>query len=540
MGQEAVFVLIVVEVFLNKARFSYTKFTKNYIIFPSFCKKADIRNRSYGKWRLSPTNFKRLNLGRSIIGLKPWLTVDSTLSSSIFPSGKPNFSRDLKMKMNTINTRVAIVLGISLLSLFGSLRSQAQEVDHSYKPLKLSLSEDGKKYVRFIMWHQFWATYTQNNPGTTNMVEEQKDNNLNFGLRRSRFLAFAQVSPRFLILTHFGINNQNFNNGGLSGGKKPQIYMHDAWTEFMVVPQKLYIGGGLHYWNGISRMTSASTLNFMTLDAPIFNWPNIELTDQFARQFGVYAKGALGKLHYQVALNKPFAAGVAPGTLDGTPNMAARNVINDNAVVKGYFDYQFFDQESQKLPYRVGTYMGGKKVFNIGAGFYTHADATISTNASGNEQSHGISLLAVDVFANLPTGDNGSAFTGYAVLYNYDFGPNYIRNVGIMNTAMGGTSFAGSGNRQPTIGTGNIFYTQLGYALPKGEKGQLQPFAAFTAKSFEALNEGSTQFDLGLNYFISGHNAKISLQYSTRPIYTTAGDLDGSRGELILQTHIFL
>ena len=51
-----------------------------------------------------------------------------------------------------------------------------------------------------------------------------------------------------------------------------QIYMHDVWTEFMLVPKKLYIGTGLHYWNGVSRMANASTLNFMTLDAPIFNW----------------------------------------------------------------------------------------------------------------------------------------------------------------------------------------------------------------------------------------------------------------------------
>lgn len=230
------------------------------------------------------------------------------------------------------------------------------------------------------------------------------------------------------------------------------------------------------------------------------------------------------------------------GDLEGAPNASAVNVVNDNASIKGYFDYQFFEQESQKLPYRVGTYMAGKKVLNVGAGFYTHPEATVSTDASGNEELNNIGLFALDVFANLPVNkERGTAFTGYAAYYSYDFGPNYIRNVGIMNTANGGTSFAGSGNRQPTIGTGSIFYTQLGFALPKGDKeAQFQPFAAFTAKSFEALDEGSAQVDLGMNYFLNGHNAKISLQYSTRPIYTVAGELDGSGTELILQTHIFL
>ena len=40
----------------------------------------------------------------------------------------------------------------------GDLQAQEKpEVDHSYKPLTLKLSEDGSKYVRFIIWHQQWV-----------------------------------------------------------------------------------------------------------------------------------------------------------------------------------------------------------------------------------------------------------------------------------------------------------------------------------------------------------------------------------------------
>ena len=181
--------------------------------------------------------------------------------------------------------------------------------DHTYKPLTLKLNDTGSKYVRFIMWHQVWATATQNNPGTVNSRGEVIDGSGeksewsgDVAMRRSRFLAYAQISPRAMILTHWGINNQSFINGatapnGSNGtgtasnqGKKPQLFLHDAWTEFEIKKDKLYLGAGLHYWNGISRLTSNSTLNFMTLDAPIFNWPTIEATDQFARQFGIYAK----------------------------------------------------------------------------------------------------------------------------------------------------------------------------------------------------------------------------------------------------------
>jgi hypothetical protein len=47
--------------------------------------------------------------------------------------------------------------------------------DYSYKPLTLKLNDDGSKYVRFIMWHQFWVSATQNNPGTRNLNGELID-----------------------------------------------------------------------------------------------------------------------------------------------------------------------------------------------------------------------------------------------------------------------------------------------------------------------------------------------------------------------------
>jgi hypothetical protein len=63
------------------------------------------------------------------------------------------------------------------------------------------------------------------------------------------------------------------------------------------------------------------------------------------------------------------------------------------------------------------------------------------------------------------------AVTAYSVLYDYDFGPNYLRNVGIMNIGsvdpnFTGVELAGAGNAQPTMGSGNIWYTQAGVLLP--------------------------------------------------------------------------
>lgn len=441
-------------------------------------------------------------------------------------------------------------------------------VDHSYKPLTLKLNEDGSKYVRFIMWHQIWVTATQNNPGTKDvkgaLIDGSGDTKAwsqDIALRRSRFLAYAQISPRALILTHWGINNQSFINGGATavgfqaaattgannGGKKPQLFLHDAWTEYELLKDKLYVGAGLIYWNGISRLTSNSTLNFMTLDAPIFNWPTIEATDQFARQFGIYAKGQLGRLDYRLALNKPFANGKLPAAVG---KGVAENVLTETWAQAGYVNWMFWDKESNKLPFFVGSYLGAKKVFNLGAGFYRQNDASLYKSTDGRDSSFQDHLsIGVDAFLDMPINkEKGTALSVLATFYHNNFGTNYIRNIGILNlhTTPPPTteSWAGGGNAQPTIGTGNILYVQAGYQLPKLKNGTaFMPYATTTYKKFDRLKDASTQFGLGINYFVTSHHAKITLEYQTRPIYKLEGSdvvRTGYKGELILQTHIFL
>lgn len=461
-----------------------------------------------------------------------------------------------------------------LLGLFlgmGSFQNaQAQGSETYGKGIRININEDGSKYIRFITWHQMWLRYIDNNPGTQVNAEDQAGT-WDIGVRRSRFLWYTQISPRYLILMHVGINNQTFINGGASGsagtggygvGKKPQVFIHDLWNEYMVVKDnKLSVGFGLHYWNGVSRLASASTLNFLALDAPIHNWALIEESDQFARQFGIYLKGKLGRFDYRVALNKPFAtpfnsAATTPSIT--LPNRAISGPNNSWAAA-GYFTYDFFDKESNVLPFFVGTYVGTKKVFNIGAGFHYHPHATTSFNSTSNQlEKHNMLLLGVDSFLDMPVGTSGSAVTAYVSYLNYNFGPNYIRSIGIMNEGVPAPTGAlpqGGGNAQYMIGTGTIFYGEAGYLLPKntlGKSGKLQFFVTGAYKNFEALDEPHFQYGAGLNWFIDGHHAKISLKYQTRGLYGT--DPDGAAGpqkaklntdrsqagELILQTQIYL
>lgn len=449
-------------------------------------------------------------------------------------------------------TTLLSTLALSLTVGGGALH--AQGTDNYGAGLKINLDTSGKKFVRILTWHQVWLRYSENNPGsTTNGVKT--DNQWDMGLRRSRFLIYSQINPNFLILTHFGINNANQVSGGGVGqganvgaatvdGKKPQLFIHDAWVEHRVYKDFAFIGAGLHYWQGPSRLASASTLNFLGMDSPIFSWQNIDATDQFARQYGIYMKGKLIKtkrLDYRVAVNFPFAIarGNALGNLD---TVSARHDVASSAyrtggqpspAFTGYFSYNFKDIESNLLPFNVGSYLGTKKVFNVGGGVYYNKNAmwTAERNTTTNriDTTKQAQLNAsVDVFLDMPFGEaRKTALTLYAS-YNYMyFGKNFVRNIGIDNPSNGviaaQASYNGAGNAMPIIGTGNVIFTQAAFLLPKIKNiGRFQPYASVMFGQYQRLADPVLIPDIGTQWHLAGHSCRITFNYRMRPVYAYA------------------
>jgi hypothetical protein len=440
--------------------------------------------------------------------------------------------------------------------------------DGTAKKLQVSLNADGSLYFRFATWLQVWGRAIQQNPGTALGGAYDPDNNVYVGgnhdtwygdaaIRRARFLMFGQIFPRTFLLMHIGINNQTFRNA-----RKPQVFFHDAFAEFQLSRNNaVYFGGGLLYWNGISRMTNASTITAMSLDLPIVNWPLIETSDQFARQLGFYLKGKFGLFDYRVSVTRPFTpyeVSLNAGTpVDPTavPGVASFREDAQTWAYSGYFMLQFLDEESDVLPYTVGTYIGAKKVFNFGFGGYTqpwamqYADATTGEIKSSTDV-----ITGVDLFLDMPfKTEHGGAATWYAVYYYMNFGPNNIRNIGIMaEGAVDPTdnpSFNGAGNRYPMIGTGHTVYSELGFVLPftVGQEIKFQPYVNTQLSKFEALDDMMAHFGLGLNMFVHNHNAKVSLEYRNRPIFNGTSDPNSDRtvrnrqgNSFILQMHLFI
>ena len=92
------------------------------------------------------------------------------------------------------------------------------------------------------------------------------------------------------------------------------------------------------------------------------SWATLGLSDQFVRHVGIFAKGNLGNLQYRLAINDAITNGLD----DRQPMIneavyAGRRLLGSKDAGKiyaGYFDYHFFDQESNFLPFKVGTYSG--------------------------------------------------------------------------------------------------------------------------------------------------------------------------------------
>lgn len=377
--------------------------------------------------------------------------------------------------------------------------------------LKVKFDEEGKKYLRLISWAQVQATYNDD------VADDQSKTN--FNLRRARVLMFAQINEKFMILTHFGLNSLNSNSMHPTGkGDGAELFFHDVWAQYNLSKNHA-VGGGLHYFNGISRQNNQSTLNMMTLDNNRQSWSTLGLTDQFARHVGVFAKGKFGKLQYRVAINDAITNGLDGRDPEngGAAVYGGKRLLGSKDAGKayaGYFDFHFMDQESNFLPFKVGSYLGGKKVFNVGAGFFLHPNGSAVADSSGNLSGEDVQIFAVDAFYDTPLGDDGSALTAYATYQSNDYGKNYLFSA---------------------YGTGSMVYGHVGYVFAGDKtKTRYQPYVSYASNSYDATDDNRNVFAIGANAYMSGHNSKLSLEYKNQKF----GDSD--TGVFTLQAMIYL
>lgn len=414
--------------------------------------------------------------------------------------------------------RVLFIIAI-LLCLPGVGRAGApgKISDLLQTEIKLKLNESGTATTKLSFATQFWGRYTGLNAGSTNNAGDPRSSETEFALRRTRFIMTNNLDDRVVFYTQLGFNNLN------STSAKPQLYFHDVWGMFRIVPKSFYIGFGLNGWNGLSRLSNTSFMKTVTLDNPGVNYPNINRTDLEARQLGLFAKGTAGRVSYRTSIVKPFAYNGLPTKFQPGNGY---EYPSEKLEYKGYLAYHFLDVEYFTTSYVDMTYFGTKRICNLGAGFDIYPKSIAQYDVAGNKTLKNRNLFAADFMLELPLRKNQTVSL-YSVFYKYDFGSNFLKSSGAMNNWGGGTEIEGAGNNEFKTGTGNVFYSTFGYLFPKEFlklPGRVQFFYAFTDKNFEALHTTLTNHDCGTNYYVVGQKLKFSFQYSLRPILNQSAD----------------
>lgn len=440
---------------------------------------------------------------------------------------------------------------ILLLAVVFTVNSSFAQLGNRFKNgLRYYLdTTDSSRFIALGMASQLWLRHTEANPYST--VQGTPQNSIiDFSVRRIRFILSGQLTDRVSFYMQFGQNNLNYLSPRKAGS-----FFHDVTTDYAFIKEKLSIGFGLNGWNGPSRFSNIAVSSILTLDPPGYQEVTNDSYDQFVRRLGVYAKGKLGKFDYRVSVGKPFIIQTTSGSGTEPINMnASFSTLPPKLVTQGYFMYQFLDQESNFGPGNPGSYLGKKRVFNIGAGFYVQKDATFRyAPMSQDTIQEDIRLFAVDLFYDAPLNTGkGTAISFYASFSPYDYGKNFIKVAGPDNPADGSNTPSADafdksnfGNAFPYLGTGNTTYLQLAYQFKDrllGDFGTLQPFVDYQYSNYERLGSAMHVYDIGINWLVAGNNSKFTFNYQNRPYFVSNANGDpkeeSRKGQFVIQYQV--
>jgi hypothetical protein len=381
----------------------------------------------------------------------------------------------------------------------------------SFRPLRIYISPDSASYAGVRVNGQVWMRYNYNNPGTL-INGEEAPRFFDISVRRLRFQTYARLNGRTNMTLTLGQNNINYLTA-----RSGEIRLLDFYIDHQL-HKYLTVGGGQSGWNGVSRYASPHTGRMLTLDVPAVVMPTINQTDNILRKLSAYVNGQWQDWDYRLVFSRPYA----PVANTQIGQVSSFSYVKSGVQTAGYLKYQFFEHESLVSPFHVSTYDGTKKVLALGAGFETQQRAMWHLNTAADTVITPLRMVAVDVFGELPL-KNKQAVTFYAGYFYYDFGPDYIRVIGLNNVGGGvnaeGT-FSGTGNAFPAIGTGHIAYYQLGYLFGFDKHNEkIQPFISGQYANYEGLSSPVTFYEGGINLLLDGQRSKLSLAFQNRPIF---------------------
>lgn len=269
------------------------------------------------------------------------------------------------------------------------------------------------------------------------------------------------------------------------------IRVMDAYAQFEPMP-------AFNIWAG--RMLPAS--DRANLDGPFYlnvweypfvsNYPNLAV----GRDNGVQIWGKL--------LNDKFT--YVAGAFKGHNNVAGGSNDSDSLLYTGRIAYAFWEAEPAPAYYTGSTYYGAKDILTVGLVGMFQKDGVGILTARDDYMAWNIDVLMEKKMG-------GGALTLEGAYYNYDLGS--ALDCGSGEPGAPACPAAGPNDNVGGQVEGDAFYVTAAYLFPgKVGWGQFQPYVRYQKFSRDVSNTDKTQTDIGLNYVIKGHNARITAVFS--------------------------
>ncbi|TQV70121.1 hypothetical protein FKG94_21580 [Exilibacterium tricleocarpae] len=202
----------------------------------------------------------------------------------------------------------------------------------------------------------------------------------------------------------------------------------------------------------------------------------------YGRDDGITLWGAAGKFQYAI------------GAFDGVQGFGNHD---DELLFAGRFAYNFLNMEDNPAYYTSSTYYGGLgNVLTLGLSFQSQSGATGSFAESGDFSGYTVDLLSETAL------DSGAVVTVEAEYKDFDADFTLA------------TLPAGGGGCFCLFDGDSYFVTAAYLFAQETGVGKLQPYVRVVENSpTDAADSDLTE--VGLNYVISGHNARLNFNYSS-------------------------
>jgi hypothetical protein len=324
--------------------------------------------------------------------------------------------------------------------------------------------------VRIGFLSQTWADFEQN-------VRQDSSYAQSLFQRRLRLIVSAQVGSKMAFF--FQTDNPNLGRTGpnLPGGNFTRalgtgFITQDAYVEVKPSTTNSFVVEAGLLLIPLCRNCYASAASLLPLDYSSYSFLQSGPTGStVGRDIGVEGKGNLldQKVEYRLGIFSGARLPVPPagGTVTQTGSNSLRGA--------GHLMVNFLDTEAPGyvLP---GTYLGRKKVFNVGAGFDVQSQ---------------YKALAADAFLSYPIGSDGVTLSGTFIHYD------------------GGTFFT-------ALPRQNTFEVEGGYHFTEAK---VTPWAKFETRSISdafvgGANQNDHRIQVGGTYYIMGHNLNLKAAYT--------------------------